>query len=309
MAFIVWRRGRYAELVHSVRSGHSVRQLRLAWIGARPAITPALRAQVAAAHPHIHVDWDQISAALAQHPLPPEPAPDADRFNQLVAATAEPVLHDWLTRYHRRIRRERVTTVESQWWPEFRSSLLTRPDLPDLLLHPPLLDQAASAAVDAAEAHHLARLRAQQQAAARAVAAQRALLSAAVDAALAAVRAEYSHGLQWACDLLGYYPPGDPRASDPAFLAARAAPAIADGSLSPADADRAISLLLAAASAPRLPRLWDGLLDRLPPDTPPDLIHARSLAAGSPPERARRDAQVLLNLLDTRRREHTPRHP
>lgn len=309
MAFIIWRRGRYAELVHSVRSGHSVRQLRLAWLGARPAITPALRAQVAAAHPHIHVDWNQISAALAQHPLPPGPAPDADRFNQLVAATAEPVLHDWLTRYHRRLRRERVAVVESQWWPEFRSSLLARPDLPDLLLHPPLLEQAASTAVAAAEAHHLARLRAQQQAAARAAAVARAQLAADIDAVLAAIRAEYSQGLQWACDLLGYYPAGDPRASDHAFLSARAAPAIASGSLSPADADRAISLLLAAASATRLPRLWDGLLDRLPPDTPPDLVHARSLAATSTPERARRDAQVLVNLLDSRRREHTPRHP
>lgn len=303
MAYVVWRRGRYAELLHSVRSGSSVRQIRLAWLGARPTITPALRAQVAAAHPHIPVDWDQVAAALARHPHPPEPAPDAERFDQLVAATAEPVLHDWLTCYHRRIRRERIAVVEAEWWPEFRSALLARPDLPDLLLNPLLLERAAFAAVAAAETHHLARQRAQQQAAARAAAAERARVTAVVDAALAAIRAEYSQGLQWACDLLGFYPAGDPRATDRAFLTARAATAVARGALSPAAAERAISLLLASASAPRLPRLWDGLIDRIPPDTPPDLIQARSLAAGSPPELARRDAQVLLNLLDARRRE------
>lgn len=312
MAFIIWRRGRYAELVHSLRSGSSVRQLRLAWLGAHPAITPALRAQVAAAHPHIPIDWDRIAAALARHPNPPEPAPDAERFDQLVAATAEPVLHDWLTCYHRRIRRERIATVETEWWPEFRSALLARPDLPDLLLHPLLLERAATDAVDAAETHHLVRQRAQQQAAAREAAAARYLLVSLIDLTLQAIQEEYSLGLEWARTLLGAFPSAEERAGDLAFLRGRADEALRRGEASPAAAERAIELVLAAARSwsrfGRLPqRRWDAPLARLPLDAPDQLITERAAAlaavSGLPAQNASRNAQVLLNLLDTRRRE------
>lgn len=37
MAYLVWRPGRYAELVQAVREGGRGRQVRLAYLGARPA--------------------------------------------------------------------------------------------------------------------------------------------------------------------------------------------------------------------------------------------------------------------------------
>ncbi len=314
MAFIVWRAGRYAELLHSVREGRTVRQVRLAWLGADPAVTPALKAEVAAKHPQISVDWDKIAEALAQHPVAPDP--EEERSRRLVAAVAEPVLHDWLTRYHRRIRRERVEVVEQEWWPEFRETLLSRPDLSDLLVESQLLDEAAYQAVSAAETNHERRKRAREEERKSREASKRAQLVAAVDVALEAIAREYAEGLEWARSLLGAYPAAEERAGDPRFLQVRAAEAVRLGKATSEVAERAMEIVLSAASSwsqsGRLPaRLWDQAVGRLPVDVPAQLVvdRARERAglAGGAPQEAERNAQVLLNLLDARRRDEEKR--
>ncbi|MBE3598395.1 MAG: hypothetical protein IMX02_06225 [Limnochordaceae bacterium] len=63
MAYLVWRRGRYAELVQAVREGGRVRQVRLAYLGARPRLTPALKARVEQQHPG-GVDWAKLEVQL-----------------------------------------------------------------------------------------------------------------------------------------------------------------------------------------------------------------------------------------------------
>ena len=309
MAFIVWREGRYAELLHSVREGKTVRQVRLAWLGARPVVTETLKAEVAANHPQVRVDWKKIEEAIAQHPVPPDPG--EARFRQLVAAVAEPVLHDWLTRYHRRIRRERVETVEREWWPEFRERLLSRSDLPKLLTEPRLLDEAADQAVTSAEINWVERKHTRQEAQSRAEAAQRAQLVAAIDATLRAIQEEYTGGLEWARHLLGAFPAAEERAGDVGFLRARASEVIRRGEATVEAAERAIEIVLSAArtwsQSGRLPeRPWDAALRRVPLDAPAPLIgeRARALAgaAGRSEQEGERNAQVLRNLLDARRR-------
>ncbi len=306
MAFIVWREGRYAELLCSVRQGKSVRQARLAWLGARPSVTEALRAEVAAKHPQVRVDWEKIEAALASHPLRPEPG--EERFRQLLAAVCEPVLHDWLTRYHRRIRRERVEVVEREWWPEFKETLLGRSDLSTLLLEPQLLDKVAYGAVVVAEQHYEQRRREQEQVQKRQREAERAHLAALVDAALEAIRREYTEGLQWASELLRVFPSEDRRASDVGFLRAMAAEAVRRGDATAEASEAAIEIVLSAASSGRLPRLWDDIVWRVPLDVPAEFVRERSQvlvsAWGGGPDEAPRNSQVLLNLLDARRREH-----
>ena len=63
MAYMVWRRGRYAELVRGVREGERVRQVRLAYLDARPRLTPALKARGKAQCPG-GVDRAKIEAAI-----------------------------------------------------------------------------------------------------------------------------------------------------------------------------------------------------------------------------------------------------
>ena len=310
MAFIVWRAGRYAELLHSVRDGKRVRQVRLAWLGARPTVTEALKEEVAAAHPQVHVDWKKIEEALDKSPAPPDPG--EERFHRLVAAVAEPVLHDWLTRYHRRIRRERVEVVEREWWPAFRQAMLSRPDLPDLLMEPDRLHEVAYRAVAAVETSHERRRRDREEGQRRQQEVERAQLVAAIDATLKAIQNEYTDGLEWARNLLGAYPSVDPHAGEVEFLRAAAAEAVRRRDATFEASDHAVEVVLSAAQtwsrSGHLPaRLWDEPVRQVPVDVPTHLIgeRARILAdeAGLSVKEAERNAQVLLNLLDTRRRD------
>jgi hypothetical protein len=67
MAFIRWR-GTCAQLLTTrYEQGHS-RQICLANLHGGYAISPSVRAAIAAQYPQLHIDWDHVSRTLAAGP-------------------------------------------------------------------------------------------------------------------------------------------------------------------------------------------------------------------------------------------------
>lgn len=149
MAYVVWRKGRYAELVRGVREGDRVRQVRLAYLGARPRLTPAVRARVEAQCPG-GVDWARIEAAILarggqvadedDYGLPEGPRPilwayfEALRRGLLWADEPAP----WTLDGPPPQRPSRVAERDASryLWPRFARAMLGRPDLGELLRDP-----------------------------------------------------------------------------------------------------------------------------------------------------------------------------
>lgn len=154
VAYLVWRRGRYAELVQAVREGNRVRQVRLAYLGARPRLTPALKARVEQRAPGA-VDWGKVEAEIRarggvvaaedDYGLPEGPRPilwayfEALRRGLLFADEPAPWDNDGAPP-------QRPVTVADRdayryLWPRFVRAMLARPDLRELLRDPQRLRQ------------------------------------------------------------------------------------------------------------------------------------------------------------------------
>ncbi|HZO99358.1 MAG TPA: hypothetical protein VFD30_03605 [Terriglobia bacterium] len=70
MAFIR-KRGRSYYLVHNVRKNRQVQQIHLACLGDRPRITDEVIKGVAARHPFVQVDWDQLRQKTSRELVKP----------------------------------------------------------------------------------------------------------------------------------------------------------------------------------------------------------------------------------------------
>lgn len=70
MAFIR-KRGRSYYLVHNVRKNRHVQQLHLACLGTRPRITEEVMRGVAARHPFVRVDWNNLRQKASRELVKP----------------------------------------------------------------------------------------------------------------------------------------------------------------------------------------------------------------------------------------------
>ncbi|MGH9356150.1 MAG: hypothetical protein ACRD10_08475 [Terriglobia bacterium] len=70
MAF-VRRRGNAFYLVHNIRKDGRVRQLHLACLGRRPKIDQEVMAEVAARHPFLRVNWDDLRERVTREWMRP----------------------------------------------------------------------------------------------------------------------------------------------------------------------------------------------------------------------------------------------
>lgn len=173
MAYLVWRQGKYAELLHSYRTDEGkVRQMRVAYLGRSPVVTDELKARVAAEHPDIDVDWSAIEDAVSARTdaVPGSAEPSGREGVALKRVAARPMLWAFFESMRRGLlqadepllwdrpappprRRPGYSAEEAQerLWPVFVRIMETRPDLPELLRNPEALAEAVRSAYRRAE--------------------------------------------------------------------------------------------------------------------------------------------------------------
>ncbi|HLI30992.1 MAG TPA: hypothetical protein VKV79_07845 [Terriglobia bacterium] len=87
MAFIR-KRGNAYYLVHNVRKDGQVRQLHLACLGRRPRIDQEIIAGVAARHPFVRINWDDVRERASREWMRPVQE-DSEYLRNLLAQTRD----------------------------------------------------------------------------------------------------------------------------------------------------------------------------------------------------------------------------